>query len=122
MIKKISIILLSGYLIFILSQSLFRLFEFDVDVASKYKKWAKVLTIKTIKIKQSYRNGEGYSTSWHMTVSVKNNTPKVNLMVGPPPKIGECIPIIVNELTNGNIIASVDITEWRYGTTYGTCE
>lgn len=122
MIRRISILLLSCYLIYTLSQSFFKLFELDVDVVAKYKQWSKVLTIKTIKTKISYKYGGGHSTSWHMTVGVKNQSPKVSLMVGPPPKIGDCAPIIVNELSSGKIIASIDIEEWRYGTTYGSCD
>ncbi len=121
MLRKIIIIALSMYLIYILSQSFFKLFDLGADVVSRNKQWAKVLSIETIKRKRSYKYGGGHSVSWHLTVNVKNKTPLVNLTVGPPPKVGGCVPIIVNELSNGKIIASIDNQEWRYGTTNGSC-
>ncbi len=96
----------------------------DAEVVSRYKQWAKVLFIKESKTKMSVRGvGDiGYSTSWLIAVKVKNKTPKLNLTVGPPPKTGDCIPIIANELSNGNIIVSIDDAEWRYGTEFGSCD
>jgi hypothetical protein len=124
MLRKIIIAILSIYLIYILSQSFFKLFEWNVEVISHYKQWAKVLDIKTHKETRIIKGaGDSYQvTTWSLTIKIKDKTPVVTLSVGPPPKIGGCVPVIADELSNGNIIASIDNEEWRYGTTYGRCD
>jgi len=123
MLKKIIIVILSLYLVYILGQSFFKLFDWDVEIANSDKIWVKVVSVKAFSRKSHVKGIDlGTTTTWLATVNIKDQKPQVYFSVGRAPRVGECILVTANETTAGNIIATLDGQEWQYGTSYGSCE
>jgi len=64
----------------------------------------------------------GTITTWNATIQVNNQQAIVYISSGRAPKQGECIPINANETSKGTILATLDVEEWRHGTSYGSCQ
>jgi len=123
MLKKIIMGLLSLYLLFILGQAFMKLFDWDVEVLNSEKMWVKVDSVKAFTRKSHVRGIDlGTKTTWLATVNIKDQHPQVYFSIGRAPKVGECIFVTANETSTGNIIATLDVQEWQYGTSYGNCE
>lgn len=123
MIKKIITAILSLYLLFILGQAFMKLFDWDVEVLHSEKMWVNVISVKAFTRKSHVRGIDlGTTTTWLATVNIKDQQPQVYFSVGRAPIVGDCILVSANETSTGNIIATLDVQEWQYGTSYGNCE
>jgi hypothetical protein len=129
MIKKIIIIILSALLIWMLAQSFMKLFQWDIEFGEPEKKWVKIIHVKIVKKTIRVGNRVGMSANlgsydnWVATVKHKDGrTSIVEVIYGPKPQKGNCMPVIASELSNGNVYTLLDIEQWRFGTQYGTCD
>ena len=124
MLKKVIIIILSLVLITMLTQSFFNLFKWDVEVVNKKQQWAKILSVEKVARKVQGRGVPSTTiTSWKAKVRVDDNkTANVNVAYGPVPQQGNCMPVIASYLNNNKVWVVLDVEEWRFGTTNGSCD
>ncbi len=129
MLKKITIIVLSIILLMMMAQSFIGLFKWNIEFGEPQMKRVKITHVKTIERTIRAGNRVGMSANvgsyhnWFATVQFRDGrTSGVNVAYGPVPKVGNCMPVIATELSNGNIVALLNVDEWRFGTEYGNCD
>lgn len=124
MLKKIIIIILSLVLISILTKAFLNLFKWDVEVSYKKQQWVKILSVETLGRKVQERGMPNTTiNNWRAKVRVDDNKiASVNVVYGPVPQQGKCMPVFASYLTNGKVWVVLDVEEWRFGTSNGSCD
>ncbi|HFC30983.1 MAG TPA: hypothetical protein ENJ44_08080 [Oceanospirillales bacterium] len=122
MLNKIIIIILSFVLLVMLAKAFVKMFEWDVEFEKSKKQWVKIIKVKVVK-KDIYRKRFGSYSNWLATIQFPDGrTTNVPVVVSPKPKVGQCLPVLSSEVSNGKIVALLDNQEWQFGTEYGTCK
>ena len=64
----------------------------------------------------------GSYENWRVTATFPDGRSSTfDVLFGPIPVVGNCVPVLSSELSNGNIIAKLNVEQWRFGTEIGSC-
>ena len=112
----------------LLTKPFLKLFEWDIELLSSTKQWAKIISVEAVENKiRIPGNGVGAAdmgsyVNWRATVNIDDKKVEVRVLYSPKPIVGQCMPLVVKRFSKGVVVAMLDVEEWRSGTPVENCQ